>query len=67
MNPQVFDYIEDDKTVLEEYTLSKLSEEGELKAYIHNGFWKPMDSKREHEALEAMWSTGNAPWKKWKD
>ncbi len=67
MNPQVFDYIENDKTVLEEYTLSKLSEEGELKAYIHNGFWKPMDSKREHEALEAMWSTGNAPWKKWKD
>jgi len=65
LNKEVFDYIAGDETVFEEDTLVRLSEIGQLKAYIHNGFWKPMDSKREHDSLEKMWSEGNAPWKVW--
>ncbi len=65
LNPEVFNYIEDDTTVFEEDTLPALSEIGQLKAYIHNGFWKPMDSKKEKDSLEAMWKKGNAPWKVW--
>lgn len=66
LNSEVFNYIEGDKTVFEEHTLPALAEKGQLKAYIHNGFWKPMDSKKEKDSLEAMWNTGNAPWKIWK-
>ena len=63
--PEVFDYIEGDSTVLEKAPLEKLSAAGELKAYKHNGFWKCMDTKREMEELESLWDSGNAPWKVW--
>lgn len=65
LNPEVFNYIAGDDTVLEEETLPELSRLGQLKAYIHNGFWKPMDSKKEKDSLEKMWNKGNAPWKVW--
>ena len=64
-SPEIFDYIEGDDTILEEDTLTKLSQMGQLKAYIHNGFWKPMDSKKEKDSLEAMWTRDRAPWKVW--
>ena len=63
--PEVFDYMEGDSTVLEKAPLEKLSAAGELKAYKHNGFWKCMDTKREMEELESLWDSGNAPWKVW--
>ncbi len=65
LNREVFDYIDGDETVFEEDTMPRLAEAGELKAYIHNGFWKPMDSKKEMDSLEAMWESGHAPWKVW--
>jgi glucose-1-phosphate cytidylyltransferase len=65
LNKEVFDYIDGDSTIFEEDTMPRLSNDGQLKAYIHNGFWKPMDSKKERDALENMWSTGAAPWKVW--
>ncbi|MGM9551235.1 MAG: glucose-1-phosphate cytidylyltransferase [Clostridia bacterium] len=65
LSPGVFDYITDDNSIFEEETLPALSSAGQLKAYIHNGFWKPMDSKKEHDALENMWNSGKAPWKVW--
>lgn len=64
--PTVFDYLEGDKTVLEQEPLRNLAAEGELKAYKHNGFWQCMDTKREMEKLEELWESGNAPWKVWK-
>lgn len=65
LEPEVIDYIEGDKTAFEKGPLQKLSEEGQLKAYKHNGFWKCMDTKREKEELEALWESGKAPWKTW--
>ncbi len=65
LNNDVFDYIDGDDTVFEEDTLARLAEKGELKAYMHNGFWKPMDSKKERDSLEKMWDEGKAPWKIW--
>ncbi len=65
LNNAVFDYIDGDDTVFEEDTLARLAQKGELKAYMHNGFWKPMDSKKERDSLEKMWDEGKAPWKVW--
>ena len=63
--PAVFDYIKDDHTILEQQPLEKLANEGQLMAFRHGGFWQPMDTLREKEALEALWSNGLAPWKTW--
>lgn len=66
LNPEIFQYIEDDTTVFEQYPLNKLAEEGELMSYVHRGFWQCMDTKREMDMLEKLWSSGQAPWKSWK-
>ncbi len=65
MEPEVFDYIEGDETVFEKEPLQTLADKGELKAYMYNGFWQCMDTKREKIRLEELWSSGNAPWKVW--
>ena len=67
LQPEVFDYIEDDTTVFERTPLASLAAEGQLKSYKHEGFWQCMDTKREMELLEKLLATGNAPWKKWND
>lgn len=64
-NRKIFDYIEGDATVFEKAPLENLAAAGELKAYIHEGFWHCMDTKRDHDKLNEMWDSGNAPWKKW--
>ena len=66
--PKVFDYIsEGDATVFERTPLENLSEDGELFAYKHYGFWKPMDTLRDNIQLNQMWEENNALWKIWKD
>lgn len=67
LNKEVFDYIEGDQTVFEKEPLEKLAKHGELMSYIHKGFWQCMDNMREKELLERLYSSGNAPWKKWGD
>lgn len=64
--PQIFDYIADDTTILEGETLNKLVELGELNAYLHKGFWQCMDTIREKEKLEKLWAGESCPWKEWK-
>lgn len=66
LKPDIFNFIEGDKTVFEQEPLRKVAELGELKAYKHNGFWQCMDTKREMEKLEELWASGQAPWKMWK-
>lgn len=66
LEPQVFNYIENDSTVFEKGPLVRLSEEGQLKAYKYSGFWQCMDTKREKDLLDEMWNNNNAPWKIWK-
>ncbi|MCR5195272.1 MAG: glucose-1-phosphate cytidylyltransferase [Pseudobutyrivibrio sp.] len=63
--PEIFDYIEGDETVLEREPLEKLAEQGELMSYIHKGFWQCMDNLREKETLEKLVKAGKAPWIKW--
>ena len=60
--PQVLSYIAQDSTVLEREPLERLAAEGELMAYRHYGFWQCMDTLRDKEKLEALWSDGKAPW-----
>lgn len=67
LEPAIFDYIDDDKTVFEKKPLETLASQGELKAYKHNGFWQCMDTKREMDMLEEMWATNTAKWKTWED
>ena len=62
IEPEFFDLIEGDKTILEKTPLEKAAEMGELIAYRHNGFWQCMDTKRDRDTLEEMWQSGNPPW-----
>ena len=62
IEPEFFDLIEGDKTILEKTPLEKAAEMGELMAYRHNGFWQCMDTKRDRDTLEEMWQSGNPPW-----
>lgn len=63
--PEFIDYIEDDSTVLEKAPLETVAKMGQLMAYKHSGFWQCMDTVREKEQLEKLWSAGQAPWKVW--
>lgn len=66
MNPEIFDYINDDSTVFEKESLVKLVKNNELNAYVHKGFWQCMDTLREKELLEKLYASDNCPWKVWK-
>ncbi|MHB1696723.1 MAG: glucose-1-phosphate cytidylyltransferase [bacterium] len=66
--PKIFDYIEGgDNITLEDFPLRNLSKDGELFAYKHNGFWKPMDTLRDKMQLNKLWESGEAPWKLWNE
>lgn len=64
-NPEIFDVIEGDTTVLEEEPLERIANRGELMAYKHHDFWQCMDTQRDKHKLEELWLSGKAPWKKW--
>ena len=63
VQPEFFDLIKDDSTILERDPLEEAALRGELMAYHHEGFWKCMDTKRDRDSLEEMWRSGDAPWK----
>ena len=63
--PQVFSYLKDDYTIWEKEPLQQLARDGQLMAYKHYGFWKPMDMLRDKIELDNLWNTGKAPWKIW--
>lgn len=65
LSPKVIDYIEGDNTVWEREPLERLALENQLSAYLHRGFWQPMDTLRDKNYLEELWSSGKAPWKVW--
>jgi len=67
LEPQIFDYIEGDNTVWEKEPLENLAKDGQLVAYKHRGFWMCMDTLRDKRELEALWQSGNPPWKIWKE
>lgn len=65
LEPEVFKYLKNDETIFEKAPLEKLAEENQLKAFFHDGFWKPMDTLNDKNKLEEMWNKGNAPWRLW--
>lgn len=65
VEPEIFNYIEGDAEVFEKRPLEKLALEGQLKAYMHTGFWKCMDTQRDKQQLEQMIIDGQAPWMNW--
>lgn len=65
LEPQIFEYIEDDSTIFEKEPLEKIARKGELVAYQHDGFWQCMDTQRDKQKLEELWEVEAAPWKKW--
>lgn len=66
-NPEIFNYLESDKTIFEQEPMKILAAKGELKGFYHGGFWQCMDTKREKDMLESMWELRKAPWKVWED
>lgn len=66
LDKRVAGYLDDSDTcVFERGPLERLTREGQLKAYCHDGFWQCMDTYREQQMLDQMWLSGNAPWKVW--
>ena len=63
--PKIFDYLQDDSTVLEKTPLETLAKEQQLTSFKHNGFWYPMDTLRDKSHLEKLWASEKAPWKIW--
>jgi glucose-1-phosphate cytidylyltransferase len=64
LEPSVIDQIEGDATIWERQPLEQLAAAGELQAFRHEGFWKPMDTLRDKRELEDLWASGKAPWKR---
>ena len=65
--PKVFDYLpqDSDTVMFERQPLQDMAAAGDMHAYKHRGFWKPMDMLKDNIDLEKMWATGKAPWKVW--
>ncbi len=64
--PEVFNYIkEGDDTIFEREPLETMASSGVLKAFLHTGFWKPMDTLSDKIKLEALWNSPEVPWKVW--
>ena len=67
LSEKVLDLIKDDNTVWEKEPLEHLTQNNQLSAFLHNGFWQPMDTLREKNYLEELWLSGKAPWKVWNE
>jgi len=65
LSPEVARYLGDDHTTWEEEPLRTLTREKQLASYRHRGFWQPMDTLRDRDQLEQLWSSGRAPWRVW--
>ncbi|AMR32924.1 glucose-1-phosphate cytidylyltransferase [Mucilaginibacter sp. PAMC 26640] len=67
LEPGIFNYLDGDMDDIqwEKKPLKEIAEDGQLSAYKHKGFWKPMDAMRDRIELEQLWSGGSAPWKIW--
>jgi glucose-1-phosphate cytidylyltransferase len=66
LEPNIFDYIKNDKTIWEKDPMKKLVKMNQLIAYRHNGFYQPMDTMSDKKILDDMWKRKNASWKVWK-
>jgi glucose-1-phosphate cytidylyltransferase len=65
LEPAVGDYIDGDRTVWEREPMERLATDGQLVPYHHTGFWQAMDTLRDRNSFEALWASGEAPWRRW--
>lgn len=65
LSPEVLDLVEDDNTIWEKQPMESLASNGQLSAFLHRGFWQPMDTLRDKVFLEELWDSNRAPWKVW--
>jgi len=65
LSPKALDLIDGDETLWEKAPLENLANTGNLQAFMHKGFWQPMDTLRDKTLLEDLWASGKAPWKVW--
>ncbi len=65
LDPSVLELIDGAHTVWEKEPMESLAANGQLAAWIHRGFWQPMDTLRDKQHLNALWDSGTAPWKLW--
>lgn len=65
LNRKIFDYLGDGSMMLEDKPFETLVSDGQMTAYMYDGFWSPMDTMRDKEYLEGLWERGEAPWKRW--
>jgi glucose-1-phosphate cytidylyltransferase len=63
IEPEFFDLIEGDGTILEKEPLEQAAKMGELMAYKHAGYWQCMDTKRDRDHLEELWNSEISPWR----
>ena len=63
----IFNYLSGDKDILERDPMLAMVHDKKVSAYMHDGYWQPMDTIRERQELEAIWASGEAPWKVWQD
>ncbi len=65
LEPSIFELVKNDSCMWEQEPLKFLAKTGELNSYKHDGFWQPMDTLRDKNNLERLWTMGEAPWKLW--
>jgi glucose-1-phosphate cytidylyltransferase len=65
LSPKCVELIEGDRSSWEDWPLTELARQGELMAFEHHGFWRPMDTLRDKTHLEELWASGEAPWRVW--
>ncbi len=65
MSPRALDYVDGDDIVWEREPMERLAADRQIDAFLHRGFWQPMDTLREKQHLDALWQSGRAPWKTW--
>ncbi len=65
LSPEAIDHIDGDHSTWEQEPMQRLAGSDQLQAFVHDGFWQPMDTLRDRQLLEALWRDGQAPWKTW--
>ncbi len=67
LSPKVIDYVDGDSCVWERGPMENLARDGQMMAYVHDGFWQAMDTLRDRQFLENLWAEGHAPWRNWNE
>jgi glucose-1-phosphate cytidylyltransferase len=65
LSPKAIGYVDADSTMWEREPMERLARDGQLSAFVHRGFWQPLDTMRDKTLLNDLWAKGTAPWKKW--